>query len=375
MTKTISILIIVMIFHIALKANYGFYGSAVYIEKNGSSSFYDCTGIIGGQPFSGSLGSFSQNSAALKLHGGEMKTWKDGSGNVCEPVLNYRIYTFGSPSGSFLPVTIPWYCNCESGAFPCGGGSCGGNDQKWQKPGSTGSGTNIDLTTLAPGTYTLEVFFRIPGNQNGTSDCPDNILDNNNGNPTNYTMSFTISANMPMDLVKFNAENINTGIKLSWLTSQEVNNDFYNIQRLIEGEGFKSIGEVKGSGTSFKQNQYVFLDNNPYNGINIYRLKQIDLDGSFNYSDVVSAKYYDNDTPKLIITPTLATNDIVCELYNINYEGRIVIVNSLGRVIKQELAAKNVNKISVDISDLERGQYFLSYISREFKETQKFIKK
>lgn len=380
MTKTISILIIVMIFQIALKANYDFFGSAVYIEKNGAYEFYNCFGTnIGSQIFSGSLGTFVQNSGTLKLGGAEMKTWKDGNGNVCTPEFNYRIYTYGSPSGTFTSVNLPWFCNCEGTTFPstCGYGNCNNTntDQKWQKPGSTGSGLNIDLTTYTPGTYTIEIYYRVPGNKNGTTDCPDNVWDNNGGNQTNYTMSFTISANMPIDLVKFNAEKINTGIKLSWLTSQEVNTDFYEIQRLIEGEGFKSIGEVKGSGTSFKQNQYVFLDNHPSNGINIYRLKQIDLDGSFNYSDVVSAKYYDNETPKLIITPTLATNDIVCELYNINYEGRIVIVNSLGRVIKQELAAKNVNKISVDISDLERGQYFLSYISSEFKETQKFIKK
>jgi hypothetical protein len=375
MTKKLSILIMVMIFHIALKANYGFFGSAVYIEKNGTYEFYNCFGTnIGSQTFSGSLGTFVQNSGTLKLGGAEIKTWKDSWSNVCTPVFNYRIYS-GTPTGNFIAPELPFYCNCSGGSFPCGGGSCGGNDQKWQKPGSTGSGLNIDLTTYTPGTYTIEVFYRVPGNQNGTTDCPDNVWDNNGGNPTNYTMSFTISANMPIDLVKFNAENINTGIKLSWLTSKEVNNDLYEIQRLIDGEGFKSIGEVKGSGTSFEQNQYVFLDNNPSNGINIYRLKQIDLDGSFNYSDIVSAKYYDNETPKLIITPTLATNDIVCELYNINYEGKIVIVNSLGRVIKQELAAKNVNKISIDISNLERGQYFISYISSEFKETHKFIKK
>ncbi len=372
MRRQLIMIIIFIIFQFALKANYGFFGSAVYIEKNGVSEFYNCFGTnIGSQTFSGSLGTFSQNSGTIKLQGAEMKTWKDGNGNVCIPVFNYRVYS-GTPTGIFIANELPFFCNCLAGSFSCGGGSCGGNDQKWQKPGSTGSGLNIDLTTYAPGTYTIEVFYRVPGNQNGTTDCPDNVWDNNGGNPTNYTMAFTISAIMPIDLLEFNAENINTGIKLSWLTYKEIDNNLFEIQRLIEGEGFKAIGEIKGGGTSFEQNQYDFLDNNPYNGVNYYRLKQINLDGSFVFTNIVSASFTNDKTSKLKIIPTLA-NDYI-DLNNINGDGKVIIINSMGLAIKQMNTHKDVNKLTIDITDLLSGPYFLIYSTSENTETQKFIK-
>lgn len=356
------------------KAGYGFFGSAVYIETNGSFAFYNCNGTnIGTQSFSGSLGSFAQNSGTLKLQGAEMKTWKDGNGNVCIPVLNYRIYS-GTPTGNFIAHELPFFCNCSGGTFSCGGGSCSGNDQKWQKPGSTGSGLNIDLTTYTPGTYTIEVFYRIPGNQNGTSDCPDNVWDNNGGNPTNYTMSFTISAALPINLLSFYGSATSENILLSWTTNSETDNSHFEIQRSLNGDDFINIGKISAAGTSHTKNNYEFEDHEPLPSVNYYRLKQVNKDGSFNISGVIRVVFKDTDHKKIRIIPSLAQTSITCEIDDPKLDGKITIFNIYGQLIKEIEVNYRQKDIFIDISDLTSGQYLLRYSNQVVSESRKFIK-
>jgi len=176
--------------------NFGSFGSAVYVQtcsnNVNSNTFYRTEGDISPNNFNNNnFGSYFQNSGALKLQGGEVKTWRNAGANVCEPILYYRVYPTGVPSGAFNPVTLPIYENCPGGAFP-NGGPCTGNDQKWQRPGLAGVGSlaNIDLTTLSPGTYQIEVYFDVPGNHTGANGCPNTVYISNNG--ANYKASFTI---------------------------------------------------------------------------------------------------------------------------------------------------------------------------------------
>ncbi|MBK7095418.1 MAG: T9SS type A sorting domain-containing protein [Saprospiraceae bacterium] len=357
-----------------LKASFGFFGSAVYLESNGSSAFYNCFGSnIGTQPFSGSLGPFVQNSGTLKLQGAEMKTWKDGNGNVCIPVFNYRIYPTGSPNGNFIAVELPFFCNCSGGSFTCGGGSCGGNDQKWQKPGSTGSGLNIDLTTYTPGTYTMEVFYRVPGNQNGTSDCPDNVWDNNGGNPTNYTMNFTVTAVMPLNFLSVEANKYGDKVLLSWSTEYENGNSHFEIQRSRDASKFEKIGIVKSSGISTKQFSYDFLDESPLIKNNIYRIKQIDLDGKYMFSPSVSV-YMSSKIRIFEINPNIVGNNLMAEFGKPTESGIIQLYDLSGKISKRIILSKGIEIIHINVADLIPGLYIARYIDGEETISKKFIK-
>lgn len=350
------------------KAEFGFFGSAVYIEKNGSSAFYNCFVTpgqeIGPFSFSSSLGTFAQNSGLLKLQGAEMKTWKDNWSNVCEPIFNYRIYTSGSPSGSFTSENLPIFCNCSSGSFSCGGGSCGGNDQKWQKPGNTGSGMNVDLTTYAPGTYTIEVYYQIPGSVNSTTGCTDSKWDNNGGNPTNYTASFTITTPLPVTLSSFMGKSVKEGVQLWWDAQSESNFKKYEIEKSKDNLYWNTIGTVLPNSIS----KYSFLDSKPFIGDNYYRLKQIDLDGNYFFSNIITLSQNINS---IFIYPNPVISTLEIKGNGIFENSQIRITDVFGRTVLIQDFTKNIN-----VSSLIAGNYWLKIIDENNNEIDniRFVK-
>ncbi|MGB0431755.1 MAG: hypothetical protein ACPGLV_14875, partial [Bacteroidia bacterium] len=96
---------------------------------------------------------------------------------------------------------------------------------------------------------------------------------------------------LPVDLVSFNAKSFDKKVMLTWQTAMEINNDRFEIERLALGENWTPIGEIKGAGNSVDVLRYSFVDLNPVNGINYYRLKQVDFNGEFEYSNVLNVEF------------------------------------------------------------------------------------
>lgn len=201
--------------------NFGEFASAVSLQTctSGTSGFYNTTGtganiIQPGRDFTGTLGTFFQNSSGLQLDGAEIKTFKNAGANVCEPQVFYVVYPTGSRPATpvFSPLTLKYKAGCPgpSSSFEDGFGPCNStNDQKWQYssiaspyPGGPYLDANIDLTAQAPGSYTLEVYYSIPGSNTSTSGCNDIVLIGNPNTPT-YTVTYNIIA--PAALASNNA--------------------------------------------------------------------------------------------------------------------------------------------------------------------------
>jgi hypothetical protein len=97
---------------------------------------------------------------------------------------------------------------------------------------------------------------------------------------------------LPVELSSFTTKFVNDKIQLKWVTKSEVNNYGFNVERKINESEWNSIGFVKGNGTTTETKKYSFTDEDLFNGGNkfYYRLKQIDNDGTFKYSDIVEVK-------------------------------------------------------------------------------------
>ncbi|MBU6158593.1 MAG: lamin tail domain-containing protein [Bacteroidetes bacterium] len=143
------------------------------------------------------LGNYVQNSGLLKLRGAEIKTFKNTAlgGDVCGGVMFYRFFQTGSGAGntSFNKLNLTFFSNCAgTGVFQNGGGTCQPGDQKWQANLQENLPVNqqIDLTKLSPGTYTLQVFYKIGGGVTPNPNCVDTVVLDNSGNY--YNATFTI---------------------------------------------------------------------------------------------------------------------------------------------------------------------------------------
>ncbi len=146
---------------------------------------------------------------------------------------------------------------------------------------------------------------------------------------------------LPIVLKNFTANLVDLqSVSLNWVTSSELNNDFFELQRSTTGESFEKIGTVKGAGTTVKETRYQFNDKSPVRGINYYRLKQVDFDGKHTYSDLVSIEV-DFDVPVIpVFLPTLFPNPTDSENINVRVETsdkqepvRLRILDQLGKVV------------------------------------------
>lgn len=91
---------------------------------------------------------------------------------------------------------------------------------------------------------------------------------------------------LPVQWLNFTVEKTDASIQISWTTASELNNDHFEIQRSIDGIHFTTIGTLPGHGTSSLAQQYFFADENPANGVNYYRLIQVDYDGQRYNSEI-----------------------------------------------------------------------------------------
>ena len=116
----------------------------------------------------------------------------------------------------------------------------------------------------------------------------DNISLWNNGQ-----FEDVINIPLPVELGSFSAQVFQDEVQLKWITMTEVNNYGFDIERKVNVFEWCKIGFVEGNGNSNSPKTYTFFDNNLIGGNNFYyRLKQIDTDGSFEYTEILEVEYY-----------------------------------------------------------------------------------
>ena len=186
-------------------------------------------------------------------------------------------------------------------------------------------------------------------------------------------VNFDINGSLPIELLNFSAKAIEKEIKLEWTTEAEVENDFFTIERSVDGRIFKEIGTLPGNGTTAEVSNYNFIDKYPANGLNYYRLKQTDFDSSFSFSKVVSAEIQTDQ--RFLIYPSKVRETISIEKgVDVNEEVSIIIYDLMGRLQSSFKFSANENKVELSMRDLSAGTYFLALFDSQNKHTFKFVK-
>jgi hypothetical protein len=172
---------------------------------------------------------------------------------------------------------------------------------------------------------------------------------------------------LPLELMSFTASPSDDGVHLKWITSAELNNDFFTVQRSENGEKFEDIQQVAGSGTTREQNNYQAIDTNPLPGRSYYRLVQTDFDGKFASLGVVSVVFESLlREAKISLYPNPAIN----KQFNIALNGltpdklvSVKITNSVGAVIfngTYKTDGMGLLTAPVDLSEQPGGMYIVS---------------
>lgn len=179
---------------------------------------------------------------------------------------------------------------------------------------------------------------------------------------------------LPVDLIEFKAVKKETIIALSWATASETNNDRFEIEKSNNGEFFQKFGEVIGSGNSDVIINYSFEDNAPLNGINYFRLKQIDFDGKFEYS-VIEAVAFNNFLNPIRIYPNPSQQNLTVELSKpLQGKTTLELIDFSGKILYNRTVDGEYQNVEIQTSDVPPGIYFLKIINGFDHYLEKVIK-
>lgn len=200
-------------------------------------------------------------------------------------------------------------------------------------------------------------------NDNDTAQFVD--LDNNNSiymwgatcRPTS-----TLILPLPVELISFSANIHEEGVLLEWSTGAEINNSHFEIELSYDGVNWFKIGLVEGSGNSTQNIDYKFLDNSASEGLQYYRLKQVDFDNSFQYSTVKHVSFdKESDKPTSFIAFQNQNNQVEVQA-KFNGMGEAYLIDTKGRIVETQTFVstnKNGTKLTFQNTSLANGVYFV----------------
>jgi hypothetical protein len=244
-------------------------------------------------------------------------------------------------------------------------------------------GSNLALTTTDWSKTDAYVTYGGPGNLWGTT---WSILDVDNAgfgaglsvtsqNGTvrvdHMRISIYRTSVLPLTLVSFDAEQEGTGITCNWVTASERNTDQFFIERSSDGIHFEVIGVLDAAGDSETALMYRFRDEQPEDGINYYRLKTVDNDGSSTKSDIVAAEFTRAGNITLFPNPA---NEWATVLTPEGFD-EIVITDARGQIVDRFEGTTLQTEQKLNITDMPDGTYFVCIKSQNGRvEIQKLIK-
>ncbi len=173
-----------------------------------------------------------------------------------------------------------------------------------------------------------------------------------------------VNATVPLSMIAFNAEKLsNNTNRIQWTTADELNVNRFDIERSNDAQQFEYIGTTKAIGNTKTQQDYAFIDETPRMGLNYYRLKMLDLDGSFTYSKVIVVDNQNDKGLKSKVYPNPFTDALTVALENGEKANNVTITltDVVGRTLYvQKLPSFDNKKIDISTLGWTSGAYFLT---------------
>jgi hypothetical protein len=175
----------------------------------------------------------------------------------------------------------------------------------------------------------------------------------------------TASIVLPIELLSFKATLKNNVVELHWQTATETNNDYFVIERSVDGKTWESIDTIKGAGNSSNVLNYANNDDNPLSGTSYYRLKQVDFDKNFSYSDIAVVNFDGIKIEALFPNPSEGSFNLVMKS-SIEASIDLTIYNAIGQMIKTQAMhiTKGANTLHVQF-EAANGKYLITVKSTD----------
>lgn len=173
----------------------------------------------------------------------------------------------------------------------------------------------------------------------------------------------TSTSVLPIELLSFNAVASESGaVLIDWATASEINNDYFEILRSVDGKNWDAIIRLNGAGNSKSLINYSAQDDHPQRGVNYYQLKQVDFDGKSTLSEIravevknVSISFYPNPTTNWLTIDGLSSSSTV------------LVFNSIGSLISGVPMEETNGGVRLNFTQLTEGLYLIKTPSQSVK--------
>ncbi len=178
----------------------------------------------------------------------------------------------------------------------------------------------------------------------------------------NYCVACCITTILPVEWLSFEATQIDENVLLEWSVASELNNRQYELEHSSNGIAFTNIGTVEGAGTTTDKQHYQFVDDHPRPGSNYYRIRQVDMDGSYKFSTLKEVFFENSELAINAVYPNPVRSRLGISM-NAALSGKVSVsvVNTLGQTVLQQsrFLQKGNNDIGLSTASLSTGVYHL----------------
>ncbi len=301
----------------------------------------------------------------------------------------YEDFTCGSLAKLEVSTTYDLYANvgprvgCGSGTFEAvrayidynGDGDFADTDESIGTTLSSaycGEIAPISFTTPASPSTNELLRMRLISENAFFSDDPN--YDPSQGQVEDFTVFFEVA--LPVELVRFEGQLKGEQVALQWATATEQNNDFFTLERSTDGEQFFAIAEIDGAGDSFVPLDYQYWDTKPQLGLNYYRLRQTDFDGSSTLSDIVVIDYQPKSRVVVQPNPFSSAGFQLSYLSQTEVAIDIEVIDITGRVVYRAIEAvgEGMNNFQLATNAWSPGVYILRLRQGEWETNQRLLK-
>jgi hypothetical protein len=177
---------------------------------------------------------------------------------------------------------------------------------------------------------------------------------------------------LPVIYTSFYATRNNNNVVLTWSTAEEINNKNYEVQRSFDGSTWSTIAVIMGAGTTNLTQMYSFTDKNMTNAVAYYRIRQVDADGTSNYSAIKTIRL-NAATP---VTKIYAANKTINIEFNQEIKNAVTIrlINLNGQIIAQQNVAQAAYRVTMNGNNFQSGIYVVQVTDgQSVKESAKVL--
>ncbi|KAA9331410.1 T9SS type A sorting domain-containing protein [Hymenobacter busanensis] len=181
---------------------------------------------------------------------------------------------------------------------------------------------------------------------------------------------------LPVSLVRFGAKASGPGVEVTWQTAQEIENDYFEVERSADGRSFEAVGRVAGAGSTSSLRNYRLVDTTPLAGLSYYRLKQVDFDATTTYNEpaVVRLTGGTDRGPAASVYPNPSHGAFVLRMTEpAALDTQLQVLDMRGRCIYTETLPAGTKERAIRTTSWQRGVYALRLTNAKGSSTVRLV--